>query len=167
MRALENQPPLLPLVPSCLRFLSRVPRALLPPPLSLYGADKHLGATAQRPRRGLSTSRPQHGGSSGPRHDGATAPTPITGGPARQAQHEWLLSGSGSLSQSSGCCPLATSRSRRRWPTTRPLPTSTVSPLPLVNSIYRRVSILPSSKQTLCCAESACCKFMFQVFRMF
>jgi hypothetical protein len=137
------------------------------PSLSRYGAGKHLGAMAQRPRRGLSTSGPRYGGSNGPRHDGVTAPAPITGGPARQAQHEWLLSGSGSLSQSCRCFPLATSRNRHRWPTARPLPTSTVGQLSPINSTCRRASILLSSKQMLCCAESARCKFIFQVFWMF
>jgi hypothetical protein len=38
------------------------------------------------------------------------------------------------------------------------------NPLPLVNSIRQRASILPSSKQMLRYVESACCKRMFQVF---
>jgi hypothetical protein len=41
------------------------------------------------------------------------------------------------------------------------------SPLPPVNSIRQRASILPSSKQILRCVESECCKRMFQVFQIF
>jgi hypothetical protein len=39
-----------------------------------------------------------------------------------------------------------------------------IGPLPLVNSTHQRASIFPSRVEMLHCAESACCKCMFQVF---
>jgi hypothetical protein len=117
---------------------------------------------AQWPRRGLSMSEPRRGGPSSPRHGDAMEPTAtVTGGPARQAQHEWLPDGFGSLSQSCGRCLLVTSRSRHRWPGAykcRPA------------AAYKRCRAaasgeLHTSKEMLCCAKSAYCFKCFRCFR--
>jgi hypothetical protein len=172
MRALENinhpflsrphaclrkyQPPLISLVPPCLRFLLLSRSSNTTPSISL--ATVWTSVLAQWPRRGLNMSEPRRGGPSSPRHGGTMEPTAtVTGGPARQAQHEWLPDEFGSLSQSCGRCLLVTSRRRHRWPGAykcRPA------------AAYKRCRAaasgeLHTSKEMLCCAEST---YFFQVF---
>jgi hypothetical protein len=81
-------------------------------------------------------------------------------GPVRQGRHEWLPSGSSSLSQSCERYLFVVSSLPR-------LIAAVARPLSPVNSACRQASILSSSMEMLRCAESACCKRVFQVLQMF
>jgi hypothetical protein len=118
-------------------------------PLSWCGVDERLGAVAQRPRRGLSTSGPRRGGLSCPRHGSATAPTARSWADQR-----------GRPGTSGSPVDLAPSPSHE-GATSLPRRVVAVGPPSPVNSIRQQGFILPSSKEMLRCAKSTCCKHMF------
>jgi hypothetical protein len=138
-RKISATVPLLSLVLPCHLSLARVPPALLPPLLSHYDAGERPDPKEQRPRRGLSTSGPRHGGPSGPWHGVATASmAPVT---VDQRGRPDTNGSPTNLAPSPSCAgtaslPRHAAAATGPPPTSAvgPLPTSVVGPLPPVNS---------------------------------